>query len=169
MTIAPPWMDAMLSWHSKQFILKCRWMLNAIFRACCLILFWNQDVKRKYICPWTAALARQLEIVFMGNGRSSGIEVPAVCVFTESSTQRLLRFGEVWLGGALTLHLWWISRKDETGPRAPIWPHMELSSMRRFKNRHKPLADTHRSLHELSSARLLRPRWSIFSLSAAAC
>lgn len=160
-------MDAMLSGHSKQFSLKCRWMLNVIFRACCLILFWNQDVKWKYICPWTAALAWQPDTVFMGNGRSSGMKVAAVCVFTEHSAQRVLGFGEVWLGGALTLHLWWISRKDETDPRAPIWPHMELSSARRGKNRLEALADTHWSLHELSSARLLRPRWSIFSSSAA--
>lgn len=169
MIIVHPWMDAMLSGHSKLFSLKCRWTLNVIFRACCIILFWNQDVKRKYICPWTAALAWQLEIVFMGNGRSRGIKVPAVYVFTEYSTERLPGYGEVWLGGALTLHLWWISRKDETDPRAPIWPHMQLSSLRRSKNRLKPLADTHWSLHELSSARLLRPRWSIFRLSAAAC
>lgn len=101
MIIVPLWMDALLSGYSKHFNFKCRWMLNVIFRACCLILFWNQDVKWKYICPWTAALAWQLEVVFMGNGRSSGIKVPAVCVFTEYSAQRLLGFGdwvERWLG-----------------------------------------------------------------------
>lgn len=36
----------------------------------------------------------------------------------------------------LTLRHWWINRKDETDPRAPVWPHKELSLERKDSPTH---------------------------------
>lgn len=67
----------------------------------------------------------------MGNGRSSGLKVPAVCL-------QNIQLGEHWR----TLQPSWISRKDETDPRAPIWPHEEPKTER-----------DHSQTHTLGSAR----------------
>lgn len=83
---------------------------------------------------------RQLDSLFVGNGRSIGVIIRplCVCVCLHSTQLRehwsLERFDRVegWKGW----WCWWISRKDEDRPKGPVWPRLEFSAPERKWKKH---------------------------------